>query len=181
MGDPARSYQRRKTYEDASITEPAERLRVFGQEDHVRNYGPDYVDRLREAGFAVTETRVPDLVSRDDAQLMGLTHAAGEIFFSGCGIPSSSKKRRSCPGRNAARCGSLLLELPSRSMAPDDRRDLHEIRTRARNQVDVRQLVLRIGRETIARPAASAVTANQNTRSSSIRSRYWPYPFFSIG
>ena len=83
MGDPARSYQRRKTYEDASITEPAERLRVFGQEDHVRNYGPDYVDRLREAGFAVTETRVPDLVSRDDAQLMGLTHAAGEKYFSG--------------------------------------------------------------------------------------------------
>ena len=70
-----------KTYEDASIAEPAERLRVFGQEDHVRNYGPDYVDRLREAGFAVTETRVPDLVSRDDAQLMGFTHAAGEVYF----------------------------------------------------------------------------------------------------
>ena len=44
--------------------------------------------------------------------------------------------------------------------------------TRARNQVDVRQP---------PRPAASAVTANQNTRSFSIRSRYWPYPFFSIG
>jgi SAM-dependent methyltransferase len=69
-----------KTYEDPSITEPAERLRVFGQEDHVRNYGPDYVDRLREAGFAVTETRVPDLVSPEDAQLMGLTQAAGEIY-----------------------------------------------------------------------------------------------------
>ena len=70
-----------KTHEDPSITEPAERLRVFGQEDHVRIYGPDYVDRLREAGFAVTETRVPDLVSPEDAQLMGLTQAAGEIHL----------------------------------------------------------------------------------------------------
>ena len=70
-----------KSHEDPSITEPAERLRVFGQEDHVRIYGPDYVDRLREAGFAVTETRVPDLVSPEDAQLMGLTQAAGEIHL----------------------------------------------------------------------------------------------------
>jgi SAM-dependent methyltransferase len=39
------------TDEDPSITDPAERLRRFGQDDHVRRYGWDYLDRLREAGF----------------------------------------------------------------------------------------------------------------------------------
>ena len=48
--DSARS----ETFEDPSIDDPAERLRLFGQEDHVRIYGGDYVDRLREAGFTVT-------------------------------------------------------------------------------------------------------------------------------
>lgn len=47
--------ERALTYEDASITDPAERLAHFGQEDHVRIYGRDYPDRLREAGFTVVE------------------------------------------------------------------------------------------------------------------------------
>ena len=42
------------TLEDPTITDPAERLRVFGQEDHVRFYGADYLDRLRSVGFDVT-------------------------------------------------------------------------------------------------------------------------------
>ncbi len=40
-----------KTFEDASVTLPEERERVFGQFDHVRIYGQDYADRLRAAGF----------------------------------------------------------------------------------------------------------------------------------
>jgi SAM-dependent methyltransferase len=43
------------TVEDPSITDPAERLRLFGQEDHVRRYGRDYLDRLASAGFAPQE------------------------------------------------------------------------------------------------------------------------------
>ena len=45
------------TYEDPSITDPVERKKAFGQEDHVRVYGRDYKDRLEEAGFAVTVDR----------------------------------------------------------------------------------------------------------------------------
>ncbi len=70
-----------RTIEDPSITDPQERLKVFGQEDHVRRYGPDYVDRLREAGFTVEVTQVCDLVDDKGATKMGLTSASGEIYY----------------------------------------------------------------------------------------------------
>ncbi len=46
--------KRKTTFEDPAVTDPKERERIFGQDDHVRIYGTDYVDRLREAGFQVT-------------------------------------------------------------------------------------------------------------------------------
>jgi predicted SAM-dependent methyltransferase len=70
-----------KTFEDFSITDPKERLKVFGHEDHVRRYGPDYVDRLKEAGFSVEIIQVNDLVQHDEAIRMGLTSASGEIHY----------------------------------------------------------------------------------------------------
>jgi SAM-dependent methyltransferase len=44
---------RAETFEDPSVTSPEERERLFGNYDHVRMYGRDYADRLREAGFTV--------------------------------------------------------------------------------------------------------------------------------
>jgi SAM-dependent methyltransferase len=41
------------TLEDPAITEARDRERVFGQWDHVRIYGPDYPERLCQAGFSV--------------------------------------------------------------------------------------------------------------------------------
>ncbi len=70
-----------KTFEDPAITEPSERRIAFGQEDHVRRYGADYVDRLREAGFTVDVTGVSDLVERDEAVEMGLSEASGLIYY----------------------------------------------------------------------------------------------------
>lgn len=69
------------TFEDASIVDPAERLKAFGQEDHVRRYGTDYVDRLRDAGFSVAVTEVGDLADRGAAERMGLAPASGNIYF----------------------------------------------------------------------------------------------------
>ena len=46
---------RATTFEDDSITDPAERTRIFGQYDHRRIYGRDYAARLEEAGFEVAE------------------------------------------------------------------------------------------------------------------------------
>ena len=70
-----------KTFEDSSIVDPKERLKVFGQEDHVRRYGPDYIDRLRCASFNVEVFKVSDLVDRNDAVKRGLTSASGDIFY----------------------------------------------------------------------------------------------------
>lgn len=42
------------TFEDDSVTDPKERAKIFGQYDHVRVYGRDYFDKLREIGFNVT-------------------------------------------------------------------------------------------------------------------------------
>lgn len=42
-----------KTYEDFSLRTQEERLRAFGQTDHVRICGVDYRERVEHAGFAV--------------------------------------------------------------------------------------------------------------------------------
>lgn len=48
------------TYEDKSITDPKERERAFGQDDHVRMYGEDYGQRLASVGFEVKEERLAE-------------------------------------------------------------------------------------------------------------------------
>ena len=42
-----------KTYEDSTITDKKERMKAFGQYDHVRIYGKDYFERLEKSGFQV--------------------------------------------------------------------------------------------------------------------------------
>ena len=69
------------TLEDPSAVDPEERLRLFGQADHVRRYGADYPDRLREAGFHVRVIAVDNLVERPKAVEMGLTEASGDLFL----------------------------------------------------------------------------------------------------
>lgn len=58
-----------KTIEDPSVTDPKERFRRFGQDDHVRKYGRDYADRLASAGFVVSASNFvqqlpPELVQK---------------------------------------------------------------------------------------------------------------------
>lgn len=49
---------RQETYENPAITAPAERHAHFSAADHVRYYGLDFADRLREAGFVVETFRM---------------------------------------------------------------------------------------------------------------------------
>jgi SAM-dependent methyltransferase len=62
------------TFEDPKIVSPLDRARVFGRYDHVRRYGPDYADRLRDAGFKVTVFRTPDILpSEEQRRLYGIS------------------------------------------------------------------------------------------------------------
>ena len=70
-----------RTIEDPSVVDPAARLRLYGQEDHVRLYGRDYVDRLKEAGFDVEQIDVPDVFTEREAQRMGIAKDAGSIHL----------------------------------------------------------------------------------------------------
>ena len=54
-----------KTYEDSTITSPKERELVFGQDDHVRLYGKDYIDRLKSVGFEAEEIWVNNDLSKE--------------------------------------------------------------------------------------------------------------------
>ncbi|MBC8110808.1 MAG: class I SAM-dependent methyltransferase [Verrucomicrobia bacterium] len=45
---------KKTTLEDPNISSPAERLKHYWQEDHLRLYGLDYKNRLEKAGFEVT-------------------------------------------------------------------------------------------------------------------------------
>jgi SAM-dependent methyltransferase len=71
---------REKTLEDFSITSPEERKKVFGQNDHVRIYGLDYIERLRGAGFIVN---VDNFVSHFNLKEINqyLLDKTEEIYF----------------------------------------------------------------------------------------------------
>ncbi len=56
---------RTSTFEDDSITDKAERTRIFGQYDHVRVYGLDYFDKLRAIGFTVKALDYSATLSKD--------------------------------------------------------------------------------------------------------------------
>jgi hypothetical protein len=49
------------TFEDVTLEDPKKQLELFGQPDHVRVYGKDFITRLEAAGF---KTNVIDFVSK---------------------------------------------------------------------------------------------------------------------
>ncbi|MFH1184747.1 MAG: methyltransferase domain-containing protein [Chloroflexota bacterium] len=67
------------TFEDPAASTPEKRLHLFGQADHVRRYGPDFQQRLEEAGFVVTRIDAAKLVSPPEADRLGL--GTGVLFF----------------------------------------------------------------------------------------------------
>jgi SAM-dependent methyltransferase len=80
IGDDPKGGEARVTFEDPSVVDPAERLRLFGQSDHVRIYGLDYEDRLRESFGTVERIRPRDFLSEKETRRMGVTDAAGDIY-----------------------------------------------------------------------------------------------------
>ena len=70
-----------KTFEDLSITDPLDRLEAFGDETHVRRYGPDYLDRLQDAQFDVRIIRPTDFLSGAEISEMGIQPSSGDIYY----------------------------------------------------------------------------------------------------
>ena len=69
---------RKITYEDDSITDKKERAKIFGQYDHVRVYGRDYFDKLRNIGFKVEEVDYTNTLSNE--KITEYCLAKGEII-----------------------------------------------------------------------------------------------------
>ena len=68
------------TYEDLSIIDPVQREIHFGQLDHVRIYGTDFVSRLESNGFEVSTYNTSDLAVIEEARYFGLP-TDEPIFF----------------------------------------------------------------------------------------------------
>ncbi|HUF80440.1 MAG TPA: methyltransferase domain-containing protein [Burkholderiales bacterium] len=86
-----------KTHEDPSVVDPEERKKHFGQRDHVRRCGPDYVERVRSAGFVVQVLCSTDLAAETDCRRMGFLPAP--LFF--CRKPSHGNALQQGPPRQA--------------------------------------------------------------------------------
>ena len=69
-----------RTYEDPAITGPEERRRAFGQEDHVRLCGLDYVERMSAAGFDARVFSASDVASPEDLDRMGVLRKDRYMF-----------------------------------------------------------------------------------------------------
>lgn len=67
------------TIEDTSITDPRERERLFGQDDHVRKYGEDYGQRIAQSGLHVQPEEFAARFSPVDRFRFGL--ATGEVIY----------------------------------------------------------------------------------------------------
>jgi hypothetical protein len=73
--------ERGPTFEDFTVTDPAERLKLFGQEDHVRIYGNDFVERLKESGFEVRVLHSLDFMTPDEITRSGISGFSDHVFL----------------------------------------------------------------------------------------------------
>lgn len=65
--------QRESTYENSSVVTTLDRLKHFEQEDHVRIYGNDYTDRLKNVGFTVYPVDFADKFSESQTNKFGIS------------------------------------------------------------------------------------------------------------
>lgn len=73
--------ERESTFEDPSVTEPEERLKIFGQLDHVRIYGADFINKLIESGFKVKTYLPKDLFSEDEQIKYGIKIESDRLYI----------------------------------------------------------------------------------------------------
>ena len=71
-----------KSFEDKRINSDAERLKFYGQADHVRIYGMDLFARLESVGFKLNIIKNDDLFSRDECEKYGVNYREDLILVS---------------------------------------------------------------------------------------------------
>lgn len=69
------------TFEDKTVTDPKERQRLFGQYDHVRQFGRDYAEVLRKAGFIVDADSLYYELSEEERKSMQLARTGEELIY----------------------------------------------------------------------------------------------------
>lgn len=69
------------TYENTKVKTDAGRLKHFGQIDHVRKYGRDYVARLESAGWKVKIYDAKEVASTKEIKQMGLVEDEKNFGF----------------------------------------------------------------------------------------------------
>ena len=67
------------TIEDASITNPRDREKAFGQDDHVRKYGKDYAQRIERAGLKAIPVEFAKSLTEEKCFTAGVSR--GEIIY----------------------------------------------------------------------------------------------------
>jgi ubiquinone/menaquinone biosynthesis C-methylase UbiE len=80
---------RDKTFENPSIKTREQRLKYFGQEDHVRIYGLDFKERLTELGFKVEVENLREQIPPKSVNRYRLTttdNSLGSVYL--CTKPS---------------------------------------------------------------------------------------------
>jgi len=88
----------RNTFEDFSITDPADRLRLFLQEDHVRLYGKDFPMRLNECGLDVRTMRNTDFLTPREIARFDINDTSGALYLCTKTQPSGFTPREAALG-----------------------------------------------------------------------------------
>jgi SAM-dependent methyltransferase len=70
-----------KTFEDPSVTDPKEREKLFGQDDHIRKFGKDYLSRIERAGLVAVEDTFITTFDKKELYRFGLSE--GEMIYKG--------------------------------------------------------------------------------------------------
>lgn len=70
-----------RTWEDPGITTSLARIQAYGQDDHVRLFGRDIVERIEAAGLAPRVRNHDDLLPATDADEFGVNRAEPFLLF----------------------------------------------------------------------------------------------------
>ncbi len=71
-----------KSFEDKNINTDELRNKLYGQSDHVRVYGLDFFERLKNVGFSLDIIKNDELFTRNECKIYGVNHREDLILLS---------------------------------------------------------------------------------------------------